>query len=172
MVAITLELSCCMYIYCNFNLKNVSTMTLLSPFHIFLTVSLYLLIYEQPQCEKWASDPGLSKALTSSRCLSICRTATAKLVSHTSGISCAHIYTSTGVPWIDLIQLLNAASNDSRTRSVLEKTVVWNCCLQGEFSSELWLTPPTSTDIQWTLRVCRMEYVWINPDNVTDQGKT
>lgn len=62
-------------------------------FHLFTFSSPYLLIYEQHQCKKWANDPRVWKALTSSRCLSICQTATAKLVSHTGGIACAHTYT-------------------------------------------------------------------------------
>lgn len=60
---------------------------------VCLPRSLYHFIssYEEHQCRKWADDPRVPKALTSSRCLSICRTAAAKLVSHTGGI--VHMHT-------------------------------------------------------------------------------
>lgn len=111
--------------------------------------SLYhsIFSYEEHQRRKWADDPRVPKALTSSRCLSICRTAAAKLVSHTSGIvhmhtlSLTHMHAHISVPWIDLIQSLNSESRDSRTGSVLEKTVVWNHYPRGGLRSELWLTP-------------------------------
>lgn len=116
---------------------------------VCLPHSLYhsILSYEQHQRRKWADDPRVRKALTSSRCLSICRTAAAKLVSHTGGIvhmhtlSHTHTHAHISVPWIDLIQPLNSESRDSRTGSVLEKTVVWNHYPRGGLRSELWLTP-------------------------------
>ena len=136
-------------------------MTALSPrWHSPSPRPLYLLLYEQHQRRKWADDPGVRTALTSSRCLSICRTATAKLVSHSGGIAhthalarslvCSHTHTHThtqmhartSVPWIDLIQPLSAESRDSRSGSVLEKTAVWNRYPRGGLRSELWLTPP------------------------------
>lgn len=104
--------------------------------------------YEQHRRRKWADDPGVWKALTSSRCLSICRTAAAKLVSHTGGIARTHApspsrartHTRARFPWIDLIQPLNSASTDSRSGSVLERTAVWNRYPRGGLRSELWLT--------------------------------
>lgn len=116
---------------------------------VCLPCSLYHFIfsYEEHQRRKWADDPRVPKALTSSRCLSICRTAAAKLVSHTGGIvhmhtlSHTHMHTHISAAWIDLIQPLNSESRDSRTGSVLEKTVVWNHYPRGGLRSELWLTP-------------------------------
>lgn len=104
--------------------------------------------YEQHRRRERADDPGVWKALTSSRCLSICRTAAAKLVSHTGGIAHTHApslshartHAHTRFPWIDLIQPLNSASTDSRTGSVLERTAVWNRYPRGGLRSELWLT--------------------------------
>lgn len=148
-----------MCIYSNFY-KNASSFTSLI---LFLTPSE-------------ADEPRVWKALTSRRCLSICPTATAKLVSHTGVIAHTHThtcaYTPTHALWIDLIQPLNAASSDSRSGSVLEKFVVWNRSPRGGLRSELWLTPPTSPGVQWTLGICQIESVWIHADNFTDQAKT
>lgn len=115
------------------------------------SLSLYhsIFSYEQHQSRNWADDPRVWKALTSSRCLSMCQTAAAKLVSHAGGIAHAHAHTHihthtrahTHVPWLDLIQSLNSACRDSRTGSILEQSVVWNCYPGAGLRSELWLTP-------------------------------